>query len=80
MPIFTRSYSKISSWAAFKARDRKTDTSNKVIRLGSSDGTTPQPKRMSLRIPLGDGTIESDRESDTTHMLELDFIGCLGEA
>lgn len=75
IPIFTRSYDRFSSWAASKARDHKTNTSDQVIRLDSNDGTTAKPKRtMFLRSPLGDDRNESERQSGTTHILELDFV------
>ena len=78
MPIFTRSYQKLASWAVSKARDHKTNTGDEVIGLGNGN-TTPGPKRTPSRSPLGSGRIESDGHSDMTQMLELDFMEHPGE-
>ena len=79
MPIFTRSYQKLSSWAVSKARDHKINSDDDVIRLSSNGNTTPGPKRIPSRSPLGSGRIESDGHSGMTQMLELDFMEHPGE-
>lgn len=80
MPLFTTYYEKISSWAASRAHHhRKTNPSNEMTKLGSSDGEISPTKRASYSSPLGNGGIESDGHSDETHMLGLDFMRYSGE-
>ncbi len=74
MPIFTRSYQKISSWAASKARNHKSDTPDNATRSDSAGDTGPRSGRLLSKSLLGSGGIENDRQSDNTQMLELNFI------
>ena len=59
MPIFTRSPMKIFSWAIFRARQHRANTSDEVIRLGSIDDATSRSNRITFSSPLADGRIEA---------------------
>ena len=74
MPIFSRSYQKVSSWAASKARNHKSDTPDEATRFDSARDTGPRSGRLLSKTLLRSGGIEIDGHSDDTQMLESNSI------